>query len=106
MELKFESILNLLEIENEFQYEYMGKFFDFYIPNKNVLIEVDGDFYHCNPNSIHTEPKYETQKLTVNNDKIKDKLCRNNFTLFFRHNLSFILSLLTVNFCVSYFGSV
>ena len=78
LELKFESILNLLEIENEFQYEYMGKFFDFYIPNKNVLIEVDGDFYHYNPNSIHSEPKYETQKLTVNNDKIKDNLCRKN----------------------------
>lgn len=78
LELKFENILNLLEIENDFQHEFKGKFFDFYIPNKNVLIEVDGDFYHCNPNSIYSEPKYDTQKLTINNDKMKNGLCKKN----------------------------
>ena len=26
-----------------------GKLFDFYIPNKNILIEFNGDYWHCNP---------------------------------------------------------
>jgi len=26
-----------------------GKLFDFYIPNKNLLIEFNGDYWHCNP---------------------------------------------------------
>jgi ribosomal protein S8 len=36
-------------------------FFDFYLPNHNIIIEVDGDFYHCNP-TTHPIPVYEIQK--------------------------------------------
>jgi len=39
----------LVEHEIEFQreYEIMGKFYDFYLPEKNVLIEVDGIYWHA-----------------------------------------------------------
>lgn len=77
LEKKFESILKLIGIKSEFQYEFEKKFFDFYIPQKNILIEVDGDFYHCNPNSDHKFPKYQTQILTVNNDAVKNEICKN-----------------------------
>ena len=53
-----------------------------YLIKYNILIEVDGDFYHCNPNSKHNKVLYETQKLTVKNDKCKNTLCKNhNMTL-------------------------
>lgn len=77
LEKKFESILKLIGVKSEFQYEFEKKFFDFYIPQKNILIEVDGDFYHCNPNSEHNFPKYQTQILTVNNDEVKNEICKN-----------------------------
>ena len=77
LERKFENILKLIGVKNEFQYEFEKKFFDFYIPEKNILIEVDGDFYHCNPNSTHNFPKYQTQILTVNNDAVKNEICKN-----------------------------
>ena len=57
-------------------------FFDFYIPNKKVIIEVDGDFYHCNPDTKYSIPEYEIQKKNLSNDKRKNSWCKNhNITL-------------------------
>jgi len=82
LEIKFETILGLLDIGFIYQYEFKHRLFDFYIPTKNTLIEVDGDFYHCNPNSKYKEPIYETQIITKINDDYKTQLCKNhNITL-------------------------
>lgn len=82
LEKKFESILNILELDFDYQYELHGRAFDYHLKIQNVLIEVDGDFYHCNPNSKHKEIIYETQKLTLKNDNYKNLLCQNhNMTL-------------------------
>lgn len=82
IEIKFETILRLLNIEFTYQYEFKHRLFDFYIPSKNILVEVDGDFYHCNPNSKHKEIVYETQIITKKNDEYKTQLCKNhNITL-------------------------
>jgi len=77
LEKTFEKILDLLNIKNEFQYEYKNRLFDFYLKDFNILIEVDGDFYHCNPNKYET-PKYKVQELTINNDDFKNNLCIEN----------------------------
>ena len=53
-------------------------FFDFYIPSKKIIIETDGDFYHCNPNSKYSEPKYDIQKKNISNDKRKTTWCENH----------------------------
>ena len=82
LEIKFENILRLINLNFEYQYEYQYRLFDFYLKKYNTIIEVDGDFYHCNPNSKHHEIIYETQKLTKENDRYKDELCENhNMTL-------------------------
>lgn len=78
IEFKFESILKLINIEFRYQYEYKHRLFDFYIEKYNILIEVDGDFYHCNPNSKHKEMIYEVQRLTKQNDEYKNNLCKEN----------------------------
>lgn len=77
LEEKFETILNLINLKNEFQYEYKHRLFDFYLNDYNVLIEVDGDFYHCNP-EIYNEPIYDSQRITIENDKYKNEICKNN----------------------------
>ena len=40
--------LDVLGVDYIYQFEAksIGRYFDFYIPKSNVLIEVDGDFYH------------------------------------------------------------
>ena len=76
VEIKFESILILLNIEYTYQYEFQHRLFDFKIKDRDVLIEVDGDFYHCNPNTKHSEILYETQLITKKNDDYKNILCQ------------------------------
>lgn len=78
LEIKFEMMLNLIGVEFEFQYEFKKRLFDFKIKDKDILIEVDGDFYHSNPNTKHSEMLYESQKMTKKNDLFKDELCQNH----------------------------
>jgi very-short-patch-repair endonuclease len=78
LEIKFEKILSLLNINYIYQYEFEKRLFDFYLTDYNFLVEVDGDFYHCNPKTNHKEVLYETQKLTKINDEYKNKICHNH----------------------------
>jgi len=52
--------------------------FDYYIEDSNILVEVDGDFHHCNPNSKHHTPIYPIQIKTVSNDIRKNKIANDN----------------------------
>lgn len=88
LESKFESILDKIGLIKDIDYIHnhliseIKTFFDFYLPNKKILIETDGDFYHCNPNTIFATPKYEIQKKNLSNDKRKNSWCKNhNITL-------------------------
>jgi len=57
-------------------------YFDFKIIKNNALIEVDGDFWHCNPDTDFNEPLYECQFKNLEKDKIKNDWCHeNNITL-------------------------
>lgn len=77
LEKRFMMILTLLnlvkDIDYRFQFDFEGKLFDFYLIKQKVLIEVDGDFYHCNENTH--ELKYDIQRNTIKNDEIKNQLC-------------------------------
>lgn len=73
LELKFLGILKEIGVEVIEQYEVNYKLFDFYSEKHNILLEVDGDFYHCNP-LVHGEPKYRTQFNTIKNDIEKNNI--------------------------------
>jgi len=81
LEKKFQIIIeNLGFIENIdfiYQKQISSAIFDFYFKDKNILIEVDGDFHHCNPNSEHAIPKYPIQLKTVSNDIRKNRIAEN-----------------------------
>lgn len=72
---KFEiSIKNILKSENikfEMPFKIGFKYFDFYLPDYNVLIECDGIFYHP---LTEEECKYDLQKKNFKNDIKKNKL--------------------------------
>jgi very-short-patch-repair endonuclease len=46
----FMSMLNELKIHAIQQYPALGFVCDFYVPDYNVIVEIDGDFWHANPN--------------------------------------------------------
>lgn len=81
LEKVFKKLLESVNIKYKFQYDIDGYNFDFFIENTNILIETDGDFWHCNP-IFWPNPIYESQKHTINHDKIKNEVSlKNNYKL-------------------------
>lgn len=60
--------------------EYICSFwsFDFYIPDSNVYIEVDGDYFHSNPIIYTNGPQTKTQKRNHYRDIKKNQYCTQN----------------------------
>lgn len=79
LEKTFANILDLLDIKYDkfFYAKEIKAFYDFYLPDSNLIIEVDGDFWHCNPTKF-PEPKYETQKRNLIRDKEKIQWAQEN----------------------------
>jgi very-short-patch-repair endonuclease len=81
LEKKFEGeVLSKIDIKYRKQCFISGKAFDFYLPNQNLLIEVNGDYWHANPivyepNDIISYPGGEvTAKEIRERDKEKSRL--------------------------------
>jgi len=73
----FMKFLEKHKLSYEFQYNVNGYLYDFWVHSIDCLVEVDGDFHHCNP-EVHPEPLYEIQKHTVEHDKVKNKVAKDN----------------------------
>jgi very-short-patch-repair endonuclease len=82
LEYRFESILILEGIKYIHSYYIkdinFNKIYDFYLPEYNILIEVDGDFWHCNPNTKFALPECKSQEINIINDKLKNEWAYNN----------------------------
>jgi len=64
-------LLEELKIDFNEEFEYGGFVFDFKVGEK--LIEVQGDYFHCNPNTRHAVPKNKMQENNLKRDKRKHK---------------------------------
>lgn len=64
--------------------------YDFFIPAKNLLIETDGDYWHCNPEKFDTSKMSAIQKRNVENDRLKTRLAVDNNYNIVRYWESFI----------------
>lgn len=70
------SILDELDIVYE-EEKVNGYFsFDFYIPDKDLYIEVDGDYFHSNPQRYKNGPQTKIQKINYARDIAKNKYCK------------------------------
>lgn len=80
LEKRFKVVLDILDIEYQhfFFAKQINKIFDFYLPKYNILIEVDGDFYHCNPKLYNNGPVCKTQEINIKNDKLKNEWAQSN----------------------------
>jgi very-short-patch-repair endonuclease len=73
-ERQFAQILINKNIKFEHQYELCGKIFDFYIPDKNILIEIDGVYWH-NKNNRYASNLHSKIKR---NDMLKNSIAEQN----------------------------
>jgi G:T-mismatch repair DNA endonuclease (very short patch repair protein) len=66
----------------EHNYIIESKIFDVYLPQYNLLIEYNGDYWHCNPNKYNTDyinnKKNMTAKEIWEYDKDKIYLAEKN----------------------------
>lgn len=70
-------------LDNNFDFQYQvsinGFVADFACPFKKIIIECQGDFFHCNPKIYkYVKPIYEVQKRNVYRDSIKKKVYLDN----------------------------
>lgn len=67
--------LDKLGVEYVYQFEAkdIKRFYDFYIPNSNLIIEIDGDFWHGNPEKYSDDELRGHQKHARRVDEYKDK---------------------------------
>jgi len=82
LEDKFASMLTDLGIEFTKPFRVGRNYYDFKIKDQNILIETDGDYWHCNPNTKYKIPVYKSQKYNIELDKKKNQIAKdNNYTL-------------------------
>ena len=74
----FEKMLKELGVKYELQKVVESKIFDFYIPSKNMIVEVDGDYWHANPMIYEGKELNKIQARNVRNDKYKEILAKGN----------------------------
>jgi very-short-patch-repair endonuclease len=67
-------LLKDIKVKFETQKIVHGKIFDFYIPEKNTLVEVDGDYWHGH--GLKLEEMNDIQKKAHKNDLLKDVFAR------------------------------
>lgn len=76
IEKRVENFLSKYGIKYKFQKEVGSFVVDFYCKELNLIIECQGDFFHCNPKSKYKYPKYPVQKRNVFRDSKKREYCK------------------------------
>lgn len=69
------NFLDKLGVKYVYQFEAkdIGRFFDFYLEGHNLIIEIDGDFWHGNPEKYSDEELRGHQKRARRVDEYKNK---------------------------------
>lgn len=67
--------LDKLGIEYIWQFEAkdIGRFYDFYLPKHNLIVEIDGSFYHSDPRVVKESEMSPMQKRNKMVDEYKNK---------------------------------
>lgn len=67
--------LDKLKVKYIYQFEAkdIGRFYDFYLPDSNLIIEIDGDYWHGNPEKYDEEHLRGHQKKAQRIDEYKNK---------------------------------
>lgn len=61
-----------VKYKQQFEAKSIGRFYDFYLPDSRVLLEIDGGYWHSDPR-IYEGPQNAIQKRNKRVDDYKDK---------------------------------
>lgn len=81
LEEKFASeFLDKLGVEYIYQYKAVsiGRYFDFFLPEYRLMIEIQGSYWHGDPRLYEEKDLNKTQKWDKKVDEIKKKWCSRN----------------------------
>ena len=67
-----------VKYERQWFIKEIRQFCDVYFPETNTVLEINGDFWHANPNMYKTGPKYKCQIDRIAKDKIKYDYLKNH----------------------------
>lgn len=69
------SFLDKLKVKYTWQFEAkdIGRFFDYYLPDYNLIIEIDGGYYHSDPRLYEEKDLNKMQKRNKKVDEYKNK---------------------------------
>lgn len=73
IEESISKILYKINTDFERNKEIFGKYVDFYIANKNIIIECYGDYWHCNPLVYSEDYYHKNLHMTAKEKWNKDK---------------------------------
>ncbi len=73
LEKTFATLLDTLEKEYTEQYSIKGRWYDFYLPKHNLIIETHGTFWHADPR-FYQPPLYSVQEKIIKKDNIKKEI--------------------------------
>lgn len=62
-----------IEYQCQFEAKDIGRFYDFYCPNEHLIIEIDGDYWHANPDKYSDDELKWHQKKARMVDEHKNK---------------------------------
>ena len=70
-----EEFLDKLGVKYDYQYEAkdIGRWYDFYLPEHNIIIEIDGSYYHADPRVITEDKLTPMHKHNMHVDELKNR---------------------------------
>lgn len=81
LENRYYNMLNEIGIKFVPQYPLNGRYYDAFIPEKNILLEFDGTFWHP---KTEADAKYAHQKKSFKVDRLKDRYAKERGLTIFR----------------------
>ncbi len=83
LEMKFKQLLidHKITFKQQYYIDEIGAFYDFYIHRSDgsfFVVEIHGDYWHCNPDTKYKIPKYDAQVKNIKNDEKKRLWCELN----------------------------
>lgn len=70
-----EDFLKPLGVRYKYQFEAkdIGRWFDFYLPDHNLIIEIDGSYYHADPRVITEDKLTPMHRRNMKVDELKNR---------------------------------
>lgn len=76
IEVVMEEVLNRLNVNYKYSFRLENRQYDFLLPDYKLLIECDGDYWHCNPKFYPQPKRWQLERRKI--DKLKNEIAERN----------------------------